>query len=226
MLAGASGFLGFSVFSWVRSAIYNQLYYSIVLPTKNSVPERAGEGSARESTRTHVGKAQADAAEPKIIAAEAHDPCGTTRGARSAPAEANLATKSLGRSSPDPDRPATNQAASSRRATRGERSAPGAIPARLRRRSLQNASDKGRDLRQRFSTPNARRRDRSCWSRAASLQGRVAMHCAWSGLCRWACAAPCCTPHCAGSRQFFAVKPWQSLRCQRHERRLALDDLV
>ena len=110
-LAGASGFLGSSVFSWVRSAIYNRkLYNNIVLPTKNSVPERAGEGSARESTRTHVGKAQADAAEPKIIAAEAHDPCGTTRGARSAPAEANLATKSLGRSSPDPDRPATNQA--------------------------------------------------------------------------------------------------------------------
>jgi hypothetical protein len=110
-LAGALGFLGSSVFSWVRSAIYNlKLYNSMVLPMKNSVPERAGEGSARESTRTHVGN---DAAEPKIIAAEAHDPCVTKRGARSAPAEANLATKSLGRSSPDPDRPATNQAASS-----------------------------------------------------------------------------------------------------------------
>ena len=143
---------------WVRSARYNRkLYNNIMLSTKNSVPERAGEGSARESTRTHVGKAQADAAEPKIIAAEAHDPCGTTCGAHSVPVE----VRSLGRSSPDPDRSATNWPASSRRATRGERSAPGAIPGRLRRRSLQNASDKGRDLRQRFSTPNARRRDRA-----------------------------------------------------------------
>ena len=50
MLAGASGFLGSSVFSWVRSAIYNRkLYNNIVLPTKNSVSERAGEGSARKA---------------------------------------------------------------------------------------------------------------------------------------------------------------------------------
>jgi hypothetical protein len=47
---------GSSTHLWVRSAIYNsKLYNNIILSTKNSVPERAGEGGA-ESTRTHVGR--------------------------------------------------------------------------------------------------------------------------------------------------------------------------
>jgi hypothetical protein len=62
MLAGASGFLGSSVFSWVRSAIYNRkLYNNMALPTKTAFLSELAKAAARKYSNP-CGKAQADAA--------------------------------------------------------------------------------------------------------------------------------------------------------------------
>ena len=67
MLAGASGFLGSSVFSWVRSAKYNRkLYNNIILPT-NCVPESELAKAAREKALEPMWERGFDSYAPGFI---------------------------------------------------------------------------------------------------------------------------------------------------------------